>query len=140
MGDFMKKAFVVLCAAILLIWSMTVSAETGQYPQRDIDPLVSTEWLANHLNDSGLAIIDIRSAEEYAKRHIPKSVNVWVEKWWITRNQLLLELPDPDVLRALIGRAGIGADSKVVLVNKIDTDFDRSHLFGIAGLSECAGL
>jgi thiosulfate/3-mercaptopyruvate sulfurtransferase len=128
----MKKAFAVLCAAILIVLCMTVSAENGQYPQRGIDPLVSTEWLANHFNDPDLVVIDIRNAGEYSKGHIAKSVNVSVEKWWITKNQLLLELPEPDALRNLIGRAGIRADSKVVLVNKIDSDFDRSHLPRVA--------
>ena len=127
MGGCMKKALAVLYAAILTVWCMTVSAEDRQYIQRGIDPLVSTEWLENRLNAPDLVVIDIRSAEEYSKGHIPESVNVSTENWWETKNQLLLELPDPDTLRVLIGRAGIRSDSKVVLVNKIDSDFDRSH-------------
>ncbi|MBN2318790.1 MAG: sulfurtransferase [Acidobacteria bacterium] len=123
----MKKIFAIFYAAIMMVWCMTVSAENRQYIQRGMDPVVSTEWLAAHLNDSDLVVIDIRGAEEYSKGHIPESVNVSTENWWVTRNQLLLEPPDPDALRALIGRAGIRPDSKVVLVNKIDGDFDRSH-------------
>ena len=123
----MKKALAFSYAAILTVWCMTVSAEDGQNIERRIDPLVSTEWLENHIDDPNLAVIDIRSAEEYSKGHIPESVNVSTENWWVTRNQLLLELPDPDTLRAIIGRAGIRPDSKVVLVNKTDSDFERSH-------------
>jgi thiosulfate/3-mercaptopyruvate sulfurtransferase len=33
---------------------------------------VSTEWLADHLKDPGLAIIDVQSnIHEYVKAHIP---------------------------------------------------------------------
>jgi thiosulfate/3-mercaptopyruvate sulfurtransferase len=127
MGGCMKKALAVSYAAILTVWCMTVSADDGQYIERRIDPLVSTEWLGNHINDPNLVVVDIRSAEEYSRGHIPESVNVSTENWWVTRNQLLLELPDPDTLRAIIGRAGIRSNSKVVLVNKTDADFDRSH-------------
>ena len=38
--------------------------------ERSIDPIVSTEWLADHL-DGGLVIIDIRWAEHYAAGHVP---------------------------------------------------------------------
>jgi thiosulfate/3-mercaptopyruvate sulfurtransferase len=128
----MKKAFAIFFVAIMTVGCMTVSAENQQYIQRGIDPLVSTEWLAAHLDDSDLVIIDIRSAGEYSKRHLPKSINVPTDKWWITKNQLLLELPDPDALRELIGHAGIREDSKVVLVNKVDSDFDRCHPLRVA--------
>ena len=128
----MKKAFACFYATIMTVWYIPVSAENRENIQRGIDPVVSTEWLAAHLNDSGLVVIDIRSAGEYSKRHIPESVNVPTDQWWITKNQLLLELPEPDALRDIIGQAGIREDSKVVLVNKVDTDFDRSHLPRVA--------
>jgi thiosulfate/3-mercaptopyruvate sulfurtransferase len=124
----MKKGLGILCAAVLTVWCMTAPAAKRDYRQRGIDPLVSTEWLAKHLNDSGLVIVDIRGAKDYASGHIPRAGNFPAEKWWVTRNRLLLELPDPEALRDLIGRAGISADSKVVLVNNIDTEFARSHL------------
>ena len=119
---------------------MTVSAEDGQHIQRGIDPLVSTEWLETHLKDPDLVVIDIRSAEQYSKGHIAESIHVPTENWWQTRDQLLLELPDPDTLRALIGRAGIRSGSKVVLVNAIDSDFDRSHPPYVGWTLICGGV
>jgi len=128
----MKKALVVSYAAILTVWCVTVSAATRQYHQRGIDPLVSTEWLSEHLNDAGLVIIDGRSEAIYSKGHIPRAGNVPVERWWVTGNKLLLELPSPDALRDRIGQAGIDAGSKVVLVNENKGDFDRGHVVRVA--------
>jgi thiosulfate/3-mercaptopyruvate sulfurtransferase len=136
----MKRAFAGIWAAVLIAGCASVSAQNRQYIQRGIDPLVSTEWLAGHLNEPDLVVVDIRNADEYSRGHVPQSVNVSTDRWWVTRNRLLLELPAPDALRDLIDRAGIGADSKVVLVNKIDTDFDRSHLPRVAWTLIYAGV
>lgn len=38
--------------------------------------LVSTEWLAEHLKDADLRVVDARKAEEYAAGHIPGAVNI----------------------------------------------------------------
>ncbi|MBN2242835.1 MAG: sulfurtransferase [Acidobacteria bacterium] len=128
----MKKAFAVFYAAVVAACYTAVSAQNRTYGQREMDPLVSSEWLAARLNGGNLLVIDIRSADEYSKGHIPGSANVPTDRWWVTRNQLLLELPDPGGLRDRIGQAGIRTDSKVVLVNKVDTDFDRAHLPRVA--------
>jgi len=126
-GGFMNKILSVFYGAVVTIGCMTLSAAERDYSERGIDPLVSTEWLASHLNDSDLLVIDGRDEHEYSAGHIPQSGNVPVGKWWVNKNGLLLELPDPEMLRDLIGKAGIGSDTKVVLVNKSNNDFDRGH-------------
>jgi thiosulfate/3-mercaptopyruvate sulfurtransferase len=40
------------------------------------DLLVSAAWLAGHLDDPDLLVVDVRPAEEYARGHIPGAVTV----------------------------------------------------------------
>jgi len=44
----------------------------SDYPNPDL--LVSVEWLAEHLADAGLRVVDSRSADDYAAGHIPGAV------------------------------------------------------------------
>jgi thiosulfate/3-mercaptopyruvate sulfurtransferase len=86
---------------------------------RTIDPLVSTDWLAEHLQDPGLVILDIRSGGEYLAGHIPSALQIPAALWSTMRDFLHLELPDDEVLFNLIGSAGITGNSKVVVVHKV---------------------
>ena len=99
---------------------------------RAIPPLVSTHWLAKNINDSGLVIIDIRRSEEYTAGHIPNAINVPFPSWAITKNDLLLELPEVGNLFNTIGSAGIKSNSKVVIVNKTDTQFNLADTTRVA--------
>ena len=52
---------------ILLLLPLTVMA-------RDIDPIVSTDWLEKNLKNSKMVIVDLRKVEEYKAGHIPGAV------------------------------------------------------------------
>ena len=88
-----------------------------------ITPLVSVDWLAAHTNDSGLVILDIRSAidgstpETFAKGHIPKAIPSDYDKggWRSTRNGVPFMLPSLAQLEKLIGELGIDEDNRVVI-------------------------
>ena len=90
---------------------------------RAISPIISTNWLRKNIDDPKLVIIDIRSSEEYTAGHIPKAINVPFPSWAVTRNNLLLELPEVGDLFNTIGSAGIKSNSNVIVVNKTDTPF-----------------
>jgi thiosulfate/3-mercaptopyruvate sulfurtransferase len=90
---------------------------------RSIDPIVSTEWLETELLEGGLVIIDIRWAEEYEAGHIPGALSVpfgLVSAWADSNEELLLELPAEADLFKLIGDYGMTADSKVVIVGRVE--------------------
>jgi thiosulfate/3-mercaptopyruvate sulfurtransferase len=99
---------------------------------RAIPPLVSTNWLAKSLDDPQLVIIDIRTSDRYKAGHIPHAINVPFTSWAVTRKGLLLELPEVDELFNTIGSAGIKSDSRVVVVNKIDTPHDIADATRVA--------
>lgn len=82
----------------------------------DIDPIVSTAWLAEHLNDPRIVMLDIRKVEVYREGHIPGSLSAYYGIWAPRPEMKKTELPPPDELVETIGDLGIGPDSLVVLV------------------------
>src|SRR4249920_2473626 len=108
-----------LGAAMLFSAAMAVSV-AGAYA----DPLVTPQWLNEHLADINLVVLDIRSAidgggaQAYAAGHIPKSVHSDYDKagWRVTRNNVPFMVPTVPELEKLIGDLGIDEDSHVVVV------------------------
>ncbi len=115
-------------------------ANTAVAQSREIPPLVSPDWLSKNLADPKLVIIDIRSAEQYRKGHIPGAIHVPTSTWAVSRNGLSLELPAEDVLREIIGKSGIDETSHVVIAGGIDTDFSRADATRVAWTCIVAGI
>lgn len=100
-----------------------VPADAQNAETNAVTPLVSVEWLAAHVGDNGLIILDIRSAidgstpETYAKGRIPKAIQSDYDKggWRSTRNGVPFMLPSLAQLEKLIGELGIDEDSRVVI-------------------------
>lgn len=131
----MKEKIVSCFSAIavafvtLVLVSVAVRAAEGQ-------PLVSPAWLSEHLKDSGLVVLDIRSdrngggQKAYAEAHIPGSVFSDYDKagWRVTRNNVPFMVPSAAELEKLIGSLGIDRDTHVVVVSTGEnvTDFGAS--------------
>ncbi len=80
------------------------------YPNGDL--LVSAAWLAQHLHDSHVTIIDARSAQDYAAGHIPGAVLLPNGAFRSTRG-----VPDactPEEFAATAGRLGVHSTDTVV--------------------------
>jgi thiosulfate/3-mercaptopyruvate sulfurtransferase len=109
---------------------------------RDIAPIVSTDWLEQNLGNSNCIILDIRSAEQYKKGHIPGSISAPLSLWTVNANNLTLELPSEQALADLLGKLGISADSaaSVVVVNRVETDFSRADPMRVAWTCMIAGV
>lgn len=69
-------------------------APVGQEGFAHPELLVDTEWVAEHLSEAGVRLVDARSAEDYASGHIPGAVS-------IPRSDTF----DPDAARGMVGRA-----------------------------------
>jgi thiosulfate/3-mercaptopyruvate sulfurtransferase len=108
-----------LGAAMLFSAAMAVSVAGAH-----ADPLVTPQWLNEHLADADLVVLDIRSAidgggaQAYAAGHIPKSVHSDYDKagWRVTRNNVPFMVPTVPELEKLIGDLGIDEDTRVVVV------------------------
>ena len=87
-------------------------------------PLVTPQWLKQHLSDPAIAVLDIRSAidgggaQAYANGHIPGAVHSDYDKagWRVTRNGVPFMLPSAAELEKLIGETGIDEDNHVIVV------------------------
>src|SRR4029079_9413693 len=108
-----------LGAAMLFSAAMAVSVAGAH-----ADPLVTPQWLNDHLADSVLVVLDIRpaidggGAQAYAAGHIPKSVHSDYDKagWRVTRNNVPFMVPTVPELEKLIGDLGIDEETHVVVV------------------------
>ncbi|MCC5857670.1 MAG: sulfurtransferase [Ectothiorhodospiraceae bacterium] len=91
---------------------------------RNLQPLVSVDWLAGHLGDDDLVVLDVRSAIDGSDRgdfeagHIPGAVysNYTTAGWRVDRNGVPGVLPPKEELARLIGSLGIDNDKDVVIV------------------------
>ena len=101
-------------------------------------PLVSTAWLAEHMADDNLRIIDIRGnvlpatqppphyfshRSDYEKSHIPNAVFV---NWMVDivePNSPSNDIASPERFAKLMGQLGIGNDTVVVAYDDKDSMF-----------------
>jgi thiosulfate/3-mercaptopyruvate sulfurtransferase len=78
--------------------------------------LVSGEWLAEHLDDPGLRIIEVSSAPddaEYRQGHIPGAVRwYWKDALWHETDR---EFATSEDMASRLGRIGIAPDTTIVV-------------------------
>jgi thiosulfate/3-mercaptopyruvate sulfurtransferase len=98
------------------------------------EALVSTEWLAKHLGEDGIALFDASfklpgitptAAEDYAKAHIPGAVFFDIDAVADHASPLPHMLPAPTDFARMVGRLGIGDDTKVVVYDTAGTAATR---------------
>ena len=100
----------------------------------DVMPLVSTQWLATHVGDPQLRIIDIRSVVDggaraaYEQAHVPGATHTDYAKdgWRATRGMATGLLPEAGALARLIGGLGVRPEHHVVIVSAGTTAGDFS--------------
>lgn len=84
------------------------------------DALATTAWLAAHLGDPNVRILDVRrptGAADFAAAHIPNAQHVDLNVDLMDRdpNRVALDLIRPERFAELMGRLGIANDSTVVV-------------------------
>ncbi|HEY9053774.1 MAG TPA: rhodanese-like domain-containing protein [Rectinemataceae bacterium] len=105
---------------VLLI--LVLAALAAPLFARDIDAVVTSDWLAANLGNSKLVVIDLRKVEDYKAGHIPGAVSMLGSVFYVPAKGLSNELPFMDDLSDALKDAGISADSQVVVV---ETDGSR---------------
>jgi len=95
-----------------------------------ITPLVTTEWLQAELARPDLVILQLSTAEEFVKAHIPGAVGADFAREFVApavEGGLRTELPTADDLQRVLRAKGVTATSRVVVV------FDQPNAFTRAG-------
>lgn len=91
-------------------------------------PFVSTDWLAGHINDPNVVVVDAswhmpnaaRNAQaEYLAGHIPGAVFFDIDGVADTASDLPHMLPAPTDFARAIGAIGIAADSTIVIYDEV---------------------
>jgi thiosulfate/3-mercaptopyruvate sulfurtransferase len=104
----MKSLF--LLSAIMLLLSAP-SAPAGEIPV-----LVSTSWLAGHLHDPDLVVVQVASIRrDYLNGHIPGARFLWVGSFAIANPEMSFEVVPVDQMKNTVESLGITNSSTIVL-------------------------
>jgi thiosulfate/3-mercaptopyruvate sulfurtransferase len=80
------------------------------------DILVSTDWLAQHLKDPKVVVLQVsRDRATYDAGHIPGARFFALSDLIVTRDGIMNELPPAAELKAALERDGVSDDSRVIL-------------------------
>ncbi len=111
-------AMLLVCISVI---SPARAVENGGYPNAGF--LVTTKWLAEHLNDPNVRILDRQDVEPgedfYAKAHIPNSIRMTTGAIKGMRLDVQEMLVVKDLIRFL-EENGISPDHHVVIVSRSD--------------------
>ena len=78
--------------------------------------LVTPQWLAGHLNDPNLVVLNVaQNARAYRSGHIPGARFLWVTRFAASNPDLSFELVPVGQLDTLMEGLGISIDSRIVL-------------------------
>ena len=103
------------CAALAA--PRAVAAQMALAPTAPV--VVSTEWVARHLKDPELVLLHVGEKAEYDAGHLPGARYVRLDDISVSSqdhaNGLMLEMPEPDSLRARLEALGVSDRSRVVV-------------------------
>lgn len=106
----MKRSLIIL----LFILSFVSSVFSGE---RSIPFFVSTQWLAEHIDDKDLVILQVGfSRNEYKYGHLPNARFLWANSLAPSNPELNTEMPSAEEGKKVIEELGISQNSKIVLV------------------------
>jgi len=103
----------LLVTAFLFTSTLLVHAQT---PKLNDSLIVTTDWLAKHLNDDSLVLLQVGEKDEYMSSHIPRAQFIQLADISTPRGQgLTLELPTLDQLKATFEKLGVSDNSRIVI-------------------------
>ena len=111
-----------------------------------IGPLVTPDWLAQHLRDPGLRVVDAswhlpnahRSARaEYAQAHIPGAIFFDIDAISDHDSDLPHMLPNADAFGEAVGALGIGDGDRVVIYDSLGL-FSAARVWWMFRVFGCA--
>lgn len=106
----------ITVAVLALAASSTPQVQFDTPPKLRPEMLVTTAWLAEHLNDPDMVILCVNSTPEfYSKGHVPGARQIKLSDIAITRDGIPNELPAIDRLQQVFAAAGVSNNSRVIL-------------------------
>ncbi|HXT62764.1 MAG TPA: sulfurtransferase [Pyrinomonadaceae bacterium] len=111
----MKHFLIALFAtATLLVIAFGAPAQSETKVRKSM--VVSTDWLAIHLNDKSLVLLHVGDKKEYDAAHIPGAQFIQTSDISTPRGSgLILELPPVDQLKATFEKFGVTDNSRIIV-------------------------
>ncbi|MCS7223604.1 MAG: sulfurtransferase [Armatimonadetes bacterium] len=110
--------------ATTVAMTLLVSSHLISQPLLTQPTLVTTDWLAHHLDHPNLRIIDARpTLRDYLDGHIPKSVYLNTETLRVSLGGVPAQLLPADRLAEIFGAIGVGNHHTVVIYSGADDAF-----------------
>lgn len=114
----MKSGFLWIALAAAAIINLSPSPVKAQAMAGKVNSsmIVSTDWLASHLKDDSLVLLQVGDQAEYTAAHIPGAQFIQISDISTPRGQgLTLELPQVDQLKATFEKFGVTEKSRIVV-------------------------
>jgi thiosulfate/3-mercaptopyruvate sulfurtransferase len=115
---FVKTSLVVVCAVALALAVQFAISRRGDAQAGNSDSnsmLVSTAWLAEHLGDRTIVIINVGPRPSYDAGHIPGARFLEMSSIAASGQPLTLELPPVEKLKASFEELGVSDNSRIVI-------------------------
>ncbi len=119
-----------LAANLLSLVSVALISCQAQAPETtpNLDLLVDTDWVASHLGDDGVRIVDMRPMDDYTQGHIPGAVQLDLAAVRTTTDGVRGQVAPPEAVEVVLGGLGIDVETTVVIYDA-DTGIDAARLF-----------
>jgi thiosulfate/3-mercaptopyruvate sulfurtransferase len=112
----LRNCIALVLFVFLPLLTTNASAQEKRSSKVRESMIVSTEWLAKHLNDKSLVLLQVGEKDEYAAGHIPRAQFITVADISTPRGEgLTLELPPAIQLKAVFEKLGISDKSRIVI-------------------------
>jgi len=114
----MKRTRSLLALLMLIGLASSFQASAQMQPKSAIRKslIVSTQWLAHHLKDDSLVLLQVGEKDEYTAAHIPGAQFIQLSDISTPRGQgLALELPDTAQLKTTFEKLGVSDKSRIVV-------------------------
>jgi len=103
-----------LTIGIALVSSAFAAAPANSEVRQSM--VVTTDWLAKHLNDDSLVLLQVGERKDYDAEHIPGAQTIQLSDISTPRGQgLILELPSVVQLKATFEKLGVTDKSRVIV-------------------------
>ncbi len=112
----MKSALTLLMATLMAGTPLPAQRRAAVAGQVRSEMLVSTAWLARHLTNPAVVVLDIGvNRAEYDAGHVPGARFVSLRELAVSRNGVPVELPPVADLKRVFEQAGVGDKTRVIL-------------------------
>lgn len=108
-------AVAALALALAIQFTLSHRAGSAAGNSESNSMLVSTAWLAEHLNDRSIVVINIGPRASYDAGHIPGARFVEMSSLAATGQPLTLELPPVENLKSSFEDLGVSDNSRIVI-------------------------